>query len=89
MHSGAGTLAGVGNRLAALNPPSSLAASWRTYVGDIRQEVTKISGMANAIPVGDGKSFRRDLRQAHLLAAVCVRSFMIMSFIVDCWIGKL
>jgi predicted small lipoprotein YifL len=69
LHNAAGTLAGVVNRLGALNAPSSFAAPWRTYVADIRQEVTKISGMANAIPAQDGVSFRRDLRQARRLTA--------------------
>jgi len=55
------------DQLAALTPPLSLAGSWGTYVSDLKQEETDISGMADAIGAGDSASLTRDLNQAHQL----------------------
>lgn len=67
LQSAAGAFTVAVNQLAALTAPPSLAASWGTYVSNLKQEETDISGMADAIAAGDSASLNRDLNQAHQL----------------------
>lgn len=68
LRSASGTFSGAANRLGALTAPPSLAAPWHAYVSDIKQEVTDVSGLANAIGARNAVTFRRDLLQVGELA---------------------
>jgi hypothetical protein len=69
LQNASGVFTVAANQLSALKAPPSLAQRWNTYVSDVKQEETDISGMADALGARDTATLTRDLNQARKLVS--------------------